>query len=86
MKYVVKLKPSIKKQLKRLDKKQAVRVLAQIYLLADNPFPAASEPLVGLNAYRLRVGVYRVIYEVNEGILFVQVLRVGHRRDIYRPK
>lgn len=84
MKYVVKLKPSVKKQLKRLDKKQAERILVKIYLLTDDPFPNASEPMVGRDAYRLRVGDYRIIYEVHNQELLVQVIRVGHRKDVYK--
>ncbi len=78
------LKPSVKKQLKKIDKKQAIRVLAKIDLLADDPFPLAAKPLVGENAYRLRVGDYRVIYEIRQKVLIVYVVRIGHRREIYR--
>lgn len=84
MKYTIKLHPAVKKQLKRIDKKQAVRILAKIEALADNPYPTASEPLVGRDAHRLRVGDYRIIYEVRDRLLLVQVIRVGHRKDVYR--
>lgn len=84
MKYEVKLKSSVKKQLKRLDKKQAERILVRIYLLADNPYPRGVEQLTGQKAYRIRVGDYRVIYEIQNNQLLVRVIRVGHRKDIYR--
>lgn len=84
MTYSVKLKPSIKKQLKRLDKKQAKRILIQIYLLADNPFPHGVEQLTGKKAFRIRVGDYRIIYEVQNTQLLVWVIRVGHRREVYK--
>ena len=84
MKYEVKLKSSVKKQLKRLDKKQAERILVRIYLLADNPYPRGVEQLTGQKAYRIRVGDYRVISEIQNNQLLVRVIRVGHRKDIYR--
>jgi mRNA interferase RelE/StbE len=84
MKYEVRLKSSVKKQLKNLDKKQAERILIKIYLLADNPYPNGAEQLTGQKAFRIRVGDYRVIYEVHNHQLLVQVVRVGHRKDVYR--
>lgn len=84
MKYAVKLKPSVNKQLKRIDKKQAERILVRIYLLAENPYPHGIDQLTGQQAYRLRVGDYRIIYEVYKAQVLVQVIRVGHRREVYR--
>jgi len=84
MKYEVKLKSSVKKQLKKLDKKQAARILVKIYLLADDPYPRGVEQLTGQKAYRIRIGDYRVIYEVHNKQLLVQVVRVGHRKDVYK--
>ena len=84
MKYEIRLKSSVKKQLKNLDKKQAERILVKIYLLADNPYPTGVEQLTGKKAYRMRVGDYRVIYEIKNKQLLVHVIRVGHRKDVYR--
>ena len=84
MKYVVNLNPSVKKQLKRLDKSQVERILVSIYLLGDNPYPNGVEQLTGQKAYRIRVGVYRVIYEIHNQQLLIQVIRVGHRKDVYK--
>jgi mRNA interferase RelE/StbE len=84
MKYEVKLKSSVKKQLRKIDKKQVERILVKIYLLADNPFPKGVDHLTNQKAYRIRVGDYRVIYEVHNKQLLVQVVRVGHRKDVYR--
>ncbi len=84
MKYVVNLNPSVKKQLKRLDKSQVERILVRIYLLGDNPYPNGVEQLTGQKAYRIRVGVYRVIYEIHNQQLLIQVIRVGHRKDVYK--
>lgn len=84
MKYNVKFKPSAVKQLKKIDKKQAGRIVAKIHLLGEEPFPAASTPLVGTDAYRMRVGEYRVIYQVDGNELLVLVIRIGHRREVYK--
>jgi len=84
MKYEVKLKSSIKKQLKRIDKKEVERILVRIYLLANNPYPKGVEHLTDLKAYRIRVGDYRVIYEIRNKELLVQAIRVGHRKDVYK--
>jgi mRNA interferase RelE/StbE len=84
MKYEVKLKKSATKQLRKLDKKQAERILIKIYLLADNPYPNGAEQLTGQKAFRIRVGDYRVIYEVHNKQLLVQVIRVGHRKEVYK--
>ncbi len=84
MKYEVKLKSSVKKQLKSIDKQQAERILVKIYLLADNPYPNGMEKLTGQKAFRIRVGDYRVIYEVQNKQLLVQVVRVGHRKAVYK--
>ena len=84
MRYEVKLKTSAIKQLKKLDKKQAERILIKIYLLGDNPYPNGAEQLTGQKAFRIRVGDYRIIYEVRNKQLLIQVIRVGHRKDVYK--
>lgn len=84
MKFVIRLKKSAQKELQKLDKSVAKRILARIYLLAENPYPSASEPLVGRSGRRLRVGDYRVIYEVLDSQLIIHVIRVGHRREVYK--
>lgn len=84
MKYAVQLAPSVKKQLKRLGKTQAERLTVAIYLLGEDPRPAGCKRLTGRDAYRVRVGDYRIIYEVHDGVLQVLVLRVGHRREVYK--
>ena len=53
-------------------------------LLADDPRPPASRPLRGRPGYRLRVGDHRVVYTVDDGVLTIVVVTVGHRRDVYR--
>jgi mRNA interferase RelE/StbE len=84
MKFRVLLKRSAQKELQKLDKAVAKRILAKIYLLSEDPYPSASTLLVGSTARRLRVGNHRVIYEVLDSQLVIHVIRVGHRREVYR--
>ena len=70
-------------QLQRSDQQ---RIRAAIDLLADEPRPSGCVTLSGEDAvYRVRVGVYRILYEVFDDLLLVHVVRVGHRREVYRP-
>ena len=64
------------------DYQQSIRVAIQE--LAVNPFPQGCKKLVGRPAWRLRVGVYRVIHEIDQGQVSILVVDIGHRRDIYR--
>ena len=73
------------KALAALPRREQQRVRAAIDLLADNPRPPGCVAMTGeAHAYRVRVGDYRIIYEVLDDRLVVQVVRVGHRRDVYR--
>lgn len=84
MKFRVLLKKSAQKELQKLDRSVVKRILAKIYLLTEDPYPSASTPLVGSSYRRLRVGDYRVIYGVLDSQLVIHVIRVGHRRDVYK--
>jgi len=53
-------------------------------LLGQDPRPPASRPLKGRDAYRLRVGPFRIVYRIEDDVLLIVVVKVGHRRDVYR--
>lgn len=73
------------KTIATLPRKEQQRIRAIIELLAENPRPPGCVAIVGeLSVYRVRSGDYRVIYEVFDDRLLVQVVRVGHRREVYR--
>jgi mRNA interferase RelE/StbE len=73
------------KAIQALPKKEQQRVRAAIELLADSPRPPGCVALKGeSSAYRVRVGDYRIVYEVHDRRLLIQVVRVGHRRQVYR--
>lgn len=71
----------------RLSRQDQRRVQAAIDLLADEPRPPGCVALAGEESvYRVRIGNYRILYEVIDARLVIQVVRVGHRRDVYRPR
>jgi len=73
------------KSIQALPKKEQQRVRAAIELLADTPRPPGCVALKGeRSAYRVRVRDYRVVYEIHDARLLIQVVRVGHRRQVYR--
>ena len=84
MSYQVILPKSVQKELDRLADDVARRVLTRLGELEINPRPADVKKLKGRNAWRIRVGDYRVIYEIHDRVLQVIVITVGHRREIYR--
>jgi len=83
--YQIEWKSSALRELKRLDHQIVPRVVATVETLSSNPFPQGVKKLHGSEAtYRIRIGNYRVIYEVLPDRLIVEVARVRHRKDAYR--
>jgi len=83
MPYRVELKPSVRKELKELPGTVYDRVIACILSLAENPRPYGMKKLTGEDAYRVRVGDHRIIYEIHDDVLLVYVVRIRHRREAY---
>jgi mRNA interferase RelE/StbE len=76
---------STKKDLRKLPPQEIARILAEVELLAAEPFPHGSEKLAGSeHTYRIRIGDYRAVYEVLAQSKKVVVQRVRHRKDVYR--
>ena len=84
MTYQVQIERQALKALRQIDAKQRRRIEDRIANLAVDPRPAGSIRLTGSEAMRVRVGDYRVIYTVSDAAVTVVVIKVGHRRDIYR--
>jgi len=83
--YSIEWKRSAAKELRQLPKEVVIRVLRAVEGLRINPFPAGIRKLSGAeHTYRIREGSYRIIYTVYSSRLIVEVIRVGHRRDVYR--
>ena len=84
-KYQVQIARRALRVLATLPRKEQQRVRAAIDLLAENPRPPGCTKLSGEDyAYRVRVGDYRIVYEVIDTRLLVHVVRIGHRREVYR--
>jgi mRNA interferase RelE/StbE len=76
---------STKKDLRRIPRDAISRIVAEVAKLADEPLPRGSEKLTGSErTYRIRVGDYRVIYELLRDPKIVEIQRVRHRKDVYR--
>lgn len=83
--YEVTFTAPARKQLTKLDPQVRLRILRTLDVLADDPRPPGSTQLVGgAGERRVRAGDYRIIYEVHDGELVVLVLRMAHRREVYR--
>jgi mRNA interferase RelE/StbE len=84
--YRVLIKPSAAKEIEAVDqKKDRQRIVASILALADEPRPVGAEKLAGASdRHRVRVGRYRVLYSIADDELLVLVVRVAHRKDVYR--
>ena len=76
--------PSAERDIRKLPQEIQVRVTAHVTALKTNPRPRGVKKLEGSHEYRIRVGDYRVIYTIDDDIVTVTIVRVGHRRDIYR--
>lgn len=87
MTYRVEFSPAAARQLRKLDTSARHRMNGVIALLAENPRPPSARRLVGGEGeWRVRTGDYRVIYDIDDGVLVVLVIAVGHRREIYRAR
>ena len=83
-KYEVVLRKSVLKDLDSIPRRDVARIMSAIGTLANNPRPPQSRKLSGQERYRLRQGVYRIIYSIKDKQLIVCVVKVGHRRGVYR--
>ena len=83
--YDVRLARRAVRSLAHLQRQEQLRIRAAIDLLAENPRPPGCVALQGEHGvFRVRVGDFRILYEVLDGLLLVQVVRIGHRREVYR--
>lgn len=82
--YEVQFRKSVGKDLDPIPTRDVRRIVAAIASLAKNPRPPQARKLTGSEKYRLRCGAYRVLYEIQDDVLVVCVVKVGHRKDVYR--
>ena len=83
--YQIEWKKSALRELKKLNRKAVPRIIAAVDALASTSLPSGATKLQGsLRTYRIRIGTYRVIYELFQSRLVVEIVRVRHRKDAYR--
>ncbi|QEV99338.1 type II toxin-antitoxin system RelE/ParE family toxin [Microbacterium caowuchunii] len=83
MTYQIELRPAAVRALKQIDHQDRDRIHGAIALLGEDPRPPAATALQGRPGLRVRIGDYRVIYTVDDNVLIVAVITLGHRRDVY---
>jgi len=83
--YKILVRSSVYKDTARIPRKDLQRIVKAISGLADDPRPPQSKKLSGEEKYRLRSGSYRIIYEIRGNELIICIVRVRHRKDVYRP-
>ena len=84
--YELLFRKSVAKDLRGFPKQDVQRILQRIRSLASDPKPPGCERLSGLERYRIRQGAYRIIYEIVDDRLIVLIVKVGHRKEIYRAR
>lgn len=83
--YRVQIEPAVDRTVSKLTPRVRDRILRRIQELANDPRPPGCVKLAGVaDTYRIRVGDYRILYEVHDRMILVVVVRVGHRREVYR--
>jgi len=82
--YKIWFKKSVQKDFNPIPKKDLKKILDRIKALSENPRPPACEKLTGEQRYRLRQGHYRILYSIQDDELTVWVVKVAHRKDVYR--
>ncbi len=82
--YEICFKESVEKDFRAIPKKDLRKILDRIEALSQDPRPPGHEKLTGQERYRVRQGLYRIIYSIQDKELTIWVIKVGHRKDVYR--
>ena len=80
----IRFKSSVAKDLRSIPPTDVARILDTLNDLQNNPRQTNAQPLTGRDAWRVRIGRYRAIYTINDDTLIIEVIKVGHRKDIDR--
>jgi mRNA interferase RelE/StbE len=83
-KYKITFKKSVSKDLKSVPKSDVKKILLKVDSIAVNPRREGAVKLSGQEIYRIRQGLYRIIYEIRDSELVIQVINIGHRADVYK--
>jgi mRNA interferase RelE/StbE len=84
MSYHIEFSPVARKTFLKLPRQLQQRILQKINILTTNPRPADCKKLQNSENYRIRIGEWRIIYRVEDNILLITLLKIGHRREVYR--
>jgi mRNA interferase RelE/StbE len=82
--YELKVRATVTKDLRSIPRVDVQRILARLEALRDDPRPSGAKKLMGQERYRLRQGDYRIVYTVADAERVVEIVKVGHRREVYR--
>ena len=82
--YKIFFRKSVWKDFETIPKRELNRILEKIESLSENPSPSGSQKLSGQERYRIRQGRYRILYSIQDKELTVWIVKVGHRKDVYR--
>jgi mRNA interferase RelE/StbE len=82
--YELRIKPSALKELQAIQIDDRQRIVIRIEALAEDARPPGARKLAGGDRYRVRQGAFRILYEVDDSSSTVTVVKIGHRRDVYR--
>ena len=82
--YEILFRESVYKDFRKIPKKDLQKILSKIQKLSVDPRPSGSEKLTRQDLYRARQGKYRILYSIQDNQLTIWVIKVGHRKDIYR--
>lgn len=82
--YAVRFTRSAQKDFKKLDKTASLRIAKALVVLSKDPRKGSVRPMVGVSSWRLRVGDYRVVYDITDAELVILIIRVRHRQSAYK--
>ncbi len=82
--YSIEFRRSVEKDLRKIQKQHQIKILQKISDLSNDPRPEGCKKLSGSEKYRIRVGQYRVLYEIRDEVLIITIVAAGHRREVYR--
>ena len=84
VKYSLKIKKSAAKELAKIPPPDLRRIIDKIKNLSIDPRPVGSQKLANFELYRVRQGDYRIVYSINDMEIIIEIIKIGHRRDIYK--
>ncbi len=82
--YKITIKPKAQKKLLKLPPKVYKLVKSAVFSLSENPRPFGYKELTGRDGYRIKTGVYRIIYDIDDEVIIIDVLEIDHRKNVYR--